>query len=106
MINCLLLNQIKLCHNDLHSAAFQLLKKQGFIIIKMIKNISLSIALIIISYGCDMINDDEYKPDIKIEIEHNLPEINGYPTLTINDGVWQNIHMIDFRVLLDGNPSS
>tara|TARA_Y100001958_G_C21224799_1_gene550192 strand:- start:611 stop:1225 length:615 start_codon:yes stop_codon:yes gene_type:complete len=106
MINCLLLNQIKLCHNDLHSAAFQLLKKQGFIIIKMIKNISLSIALIIISYGCDMNNDDEYKPDIKIEIEHNLPEINGYPTLTINDGVWQNIHMIDFRVLLDGNPSS
>jgi hypothetical protein len=72
----------------------------------MIKNISLSIALIIISYGCDMNNDDEYKPDIKIEIEHNLPEINGYPTLTINDGVWQNIHMIDFRVLLDGNPSS
>ena len=44
----------------------------------MIKNISLSIALIIISYGCDMNNDDEYKPDIKIEIEHNLPEINGY----------------------------
>lgn len=72
----------------------------------MFKNLSFYIAFIIICCGCDMDSDNEYRPDIKIEIEHNLPEINGFPTLTIKEASWQNIHMIDFRVLLDGAPSS
>tara|TARA_B100000131_G_scaffold177509_1_gene171295 strand:+ start:118 stop:585 length:468 start_codon:yes stop_codon:yes gene_type:complete len=49
--------------------------------------------------------ETEYKPDIKIEIEHNLPVINDIPTLTLNENSWQNIHFIDFRVLVDGRPA-
>ena len=55
-------------------------------------------------YSCgDM--ESECKPDITIEIEHNLPVIDGVPTLTLNQNMWQNIHYIDFKVTLDGRPA-
>ena len=55
-------------------------------------------------YSCGVM-ESEYKPDIAIEIEHNLPVIDGVPTLTLNQNMWQNIHYIDFKVTLDGRPA-
>ena len=55
-------------------------------------------------YNCGVM-ESEYKPDIAVEIEHNLPVIDGVPTLTLNQNMWQNIHYIDFKVTLDGRPA-
>ena len=70
----------------------------------MIQKLRLFLILPLFFYGCGVI-ESEYKPDIAIEIEHNLPVIDGVPTLTLNQNMWQNIHYIDFKVTLDGRPN-
>ena len=49
----------------------------------MIQKLRLFLILPLFFYGCGVI-ESEYKPDIAIEIEHNLPVIDGVPTLTLN----------------------
>ena len=46
-------------------------------------------------YSCGVM-ESKYKPDITIEIEHNLPVINGVPTLTLNQKMRQNF--INFNI--------
>ena len=70
----------------------------------MIQKLRLFLILPLFFYSCG-VTESEYKPDIAIEIEHNLPVIDGVPTLTLNQNMWQNIHYIDFKVTLDGRPA-
>ena len=70
----------------------------------MIQKLRLFLILPLFFYSCGVM-ESEYKPDIAIEIEHNLPVIDGVPTLTLNQNMWQNIHYIDFKVTLDGRPA-
>ena len=70
----------------------------------MIQKLRLFLILPLFFYACGVI-ESEYKPDIAIEIEHNLPVIDGVPTLSLNQNMWQNIHYIDFKVTLDGRPA-
>ena len=70
----------------------------------IIQKLRLFLILPLFFYNCG-VTESEYKPDIAIEIEHNLPVIDGVPTLTLNQNMWQNIHYIDFKVTLDGRPA-
>ena len=71
----------------------------------MIQKLRFFLILPLFFYSCGVM-ESEYKPDIAIEIEHNLPVIDGVPTLTLNQNMWQNIHYIDFKVTLDGRPAN
>jgi len=70
----------------------------------MIQKLRLFLILPLFFYSCG-VTESEYKPDIAIVIEHNLPIIDGVPTLKLNQNMWQNIHYIDFKVTLDGRPA-
>jgi len=56
--------------------------------------------LLLFFVGCSSPTDPY---EVEVEIQHNLSIVNGVPTLTLSD-TWQTIHMLDFRVTLNGQP--